>query len=89
MCAKSFGEQSSPARFRSVMGFTFIEAYLRASLHVGIEQPFDDEQCPFNPPDFTQSDGKVMLTRMRSKLFQELAGRHDARHHGGNAAQDI
>ena len=71
------------------MGFTFIETDLGAALHVDIEQPIDNKKCPFDPSDFTQSDGKVMLTRMRSKLFQELAGRHDARHHGGNAAQDI
>ena len=66
------------------MGFTFIETDLGAALHVDIEQPIDNKKCPFDPSDFTQSDGKVMLTRMRSKLFQELAGRHDARHHGGN-----
>lgn len=81
---------SDPQRvFQGVMGLTFVQSNLGPALHIGIEQPFNDEQSPFDPSDFTQSDGKVMLTWMRRKLFQELAGKHDARHHCGNAAQDI
>jgi hypothetical protein len=35
------------------MGFSFVQADLRAALHVGVQQPIDDEQRPFDPPDFT------------------------------------
>jgi len=36
-----------------VVGLAFIEADLGTALHVSIEQPVDDEQRPFDPPDFT------------------------------------
>ena len=49
---------SDPQRvFQGVMGFTFVQSYLGPALHIGIEQPFNDEQRPFDPSDFTQSDG--------------------------------
>ncbi len=57
------------------MGFTFVEPDLGAALHIGIKQPIDDKECTFDPSDFPKGDSKVMLTRMRGKLFQELAGR--------------
>ena len=57
------------------MGFTFVEPDLGAALHIGIKQPIDDKECTFDPSDFSKGDSKVMLTRMRGKLFQELAGR--------------
>lgn len=44
-----------------MMGFTFVEADLGSTLHVGIEQPVDDEQCPFDPSDFPQCNRKVVL----------------------------
>ena len=28
----------------------FVEAYLGAALHLCVEQPFDDKQCPLDPP---------------------------------------
>ena len=36
---------------QSMVGLAFVETYLGAALHLGIEQPFDDKQCPFDPPD--------------------------------------
>lgn len=39
--------------FECVMGFSFVQADLGTALHVRIEQPVDDEQCPFDPSDFT------------------------------------
>jgi hypothetical protein len=62
-----------------MMGFTFVEAYLGAALHVGIQQPIDDKECPFDPSDFTKSDSKIVLPWMGWELLQELAGWHDAR----------
>lgn len=35
-----------------VMGLTLVETDLCAALHVGIEQPVDDEKCPLDPSDF-------------------------------------
>jgi hypothetical protein len=53
-----------------MMGFTFVEPYLGAALHVGIKQPFDDKKCPFNPSDFTKGDSQVMLAWMGCELLQ-------------------
>ena len=60
-----------------------------AALHIGIEQPFDDEESAFDASDFTQRQGKFMLTRIGRELFQQLAGRHNARCHCGYGAQNI
>lgn len=35
------------------MCFALVQTYLRATLHVDVQQPVDDEQCPFDPSDFT------------------------------------
>ena len=72
-----------------MMGFTFVETDLGAALHVGIKQPIDDKECPFDPSYFTKSDSKIMLSWMGGKLLQGLAGRHDTRDHGGSTAQDV
>ena len=42
---------------------TLVQAGTGASLHVDIEHPIDHEQCPFDPSDFPERDGQVMLTR--------------------------
>lgn len=36
-----------------VMSFALVQTYLRATLHVDVQQPVDHKQCPFNPSDFT------------------------------------
>ena len=36
-----------------VVRFALVEADIGPALHVDIESPFDDEQCPFNPSYFT------------------------------------
>jgi hypothetical protein len=41
--------------FQGVMRFALVQADLGTALHVGIEQPFDDEQRPFDPSDFTSA----------------------------------
>ena len=47
---------------QSMVGLAFVETYLGAALHLGIEQPFDDKQCPFDPPDFAQRKCQVVLS---------------------------
>ena len=48
--------------FQSMVRFTFIETNVGTSLHIRVERPFDDEECPFNPPDFAQGNGQVVLS---------------------------
>ena len=36
----------------SMVRLALVQADLRPALHVTIEQPVDDEECPFNPSDF-------------------------------------
>ena len=75
--------------FQGMVGFAFVEADLGTSLHVGVEQPIDDEECPLDPSDFPQGHGQLVLPRIGSKLPQQLAWGHDACEHGRRAAQDI
>ena len=61
---------------QGVVSLTLVEADLGAALHVGIEQPVDDEERPFDPSYFPQSDRQLVLSGIGGKLPQELAGRH-------------
>jgi hypothetical protein len=54
--------------FQSVMGLAFVQPDLGAALHVGIEQPVDNEERPLDPSDFTQCDRKLMLPRVCREL---------------------
>lgn len=40
---------------QGVIGFTFVEANVRAALHVGVAQPLHDEQGAFDASDFPRS----------------------------------
>ena len=71
-----------------MVGLAFVEAYLGAALHLGIEQPFDDKQCPFDPPDFAQRKCQVVLPRSRRRSLEEMTGLHPAGEHRCDAAQD-
>ena len=71
------------------MGLTLVQAYLGTALHIGIEHPVDNEECPFYPSDFFESFGQRMLAGVGREFAQQLAGRHDARDHCGGAAQDV
>ena len=75
--------------FQGMMGLTLVQAYLGTALHIGIEHPVDDEECPFYPSDFFESFGQRMLAGVGREFAQQLAGRHDARDHCGGAAQDV
>ena len=47
---------------QSMVGLAFVETYLGAALHLGIEQPFDDKQCLVRPARFraAQVPGRVV-----------------------------
>ena len=49
---------------------TFIETNIGTALHVRVERPFDDEECPFNPPDFAKGNDQIMLSRPRRQFLQ-------------------
>lgn len=51
------------------MGFALVQADLSATLHIGVQQPVDDEQRPF---DFAQRDCKLVLSGICSEFSQEL-----------------
>lgn len=72
--------------FQRMMRFALIQADLGTALHVGIQQPIDDEQRPFDPADFAQCYRKFMLSGICREFSQELAWRHRARNHGGRCA---
>ena len=72
-----------------VVRLALVQADLRSTLHVGIEQPVNDEKRPFNPSDFAKGDSKVVPARPGCEFPQQLAGPHDSRGHGGRAAQDV
>ena len=43
---------NSQSAFQSMVRLTFVQANTGAALHIRVERPFDDEERPFNPPDF-------------------------------------
>lgn len=74
--------------FQSMMGLPLIKTNLSAPLHISIEQPLNNEQRPFDPTDFAQGHGQLVLTGVRGEFLQQLAGWHDPCGHGGNGSQD-
>ena len=48
--------------FQGVMGLTLVQADLGAALHIGIEQPFDDEERTLHAADFAQREGQLVGT---------------------------
>jgi hypothetical protein len=65
------------------MGLAPVQANLGPPLHVGVEEPSDDEEGSLDAADFTERDGQLVLARIGGKLLEQLTGRHDACHHGG------
>lgn len=75
--------------FQRVMGLSLVETDLGAALHVGVEQPIDDEERAFDAPDLAQGLCQFVLARIGCELLQQLTGRHGAGSHGCSSAQDI
>ena len=72
-----------------MMRLALVQSETGAAPHVGIEQPFDHEQRPFDPSDFPKRDGEVMLARIGRELSQELARPHPPGSHRHHAAHDV
>ena len=75
--------------FQSMMRLALVETDLGAALHVGVEQPVDDEQRPLDPSYFPQRHSEFMLSGIGCEFPQQLARRHGSCRHGGRAAQDV
>jgi len=69
--------------FQSVTGLTFVLADLGTTPHVCVEELFDDEEGALDAADFAERQGQLMLARIGGELLEQLAGWHDACHHGG------
>ena len=52
--------------FQRMMRFALIQADLGSALHIGIQQPIDDKECPFDPAAMANRDTSV------SELCKEL-----------------
>ena len=48
--------------FQGVMGLSLVQADLGAALHIGVKQPFDNEERSFDPSDFTQGHRQFVLS---------------------------
>ena len=48
---------------QGMMCFALIQSDGGPALHVYIERPFDDEQCPFDLSDFPHCDGQIVFAR--------------------------
>ena len=53
-------------------------------LHIGVEQPVDDEERSFDPSDFAEGDGQFVLARIGRELSQQLARGEDTIGQGGS-----
>jgi len=73
--------------FQGVMGLTLVQSDLGPALHVGIEQPFDDEERALDAADFAERYGQLVPARVSCELLEQLTGWHDACHHGGSGPQ--
>ena len=73
--------------FQGVMRFTLVQANLGPPLHVGVEEPFDDEEGALNAVDFAERQSQLVLARIGGELLEQLTGRHDACHHGCGSPQ--
>ena len=65
------------------MSLALVQAGVGSALHIGVEQPVNDEERSdeeraFDPSDFAESDGQFVLARIGRELSQRLARRKDA-----------
>ena len=71
------------------MSLALVQAGVGSALHIGIEQPVDDEERSLDPSDFAESDGQFVLARIGRELSQQLARRKDATGQCGSNPEDV
>ncbi len=60
-----FALSPDPERvLEGVMSLALVQTGVGPALHVGVEQPVDDEERAFDPSDFPESDGQFVLARL-------------------------
>ena len=65
--------QDAPsARVSAWCGSPLLSPNLRPAPQFGVEQPVDDEDRPFDPPELAQRQGKIVLAGIGGELAQEL-----------------
>ena len=85
-----FALASDPERvLERVMSLALVQAGVGSALHIGVEQPVDDEEGSFDPSDFAESDGQFVLARIGRELSQQLARRKGTAGQGGSNPQDV
>ena len=72
-----------------VMSLALVRAGVGPALHIGVEQPVDDEERAFDPSDFAESDSQFVLARIGRELSQQLTRRKDPTGQGGSNPQDV
>jgi hypothetical protein len=50
--------------FQGVMGLALVQANLGPTLHVGVEDPLDDEEGALDAADFAERHGQLVLSRI-------------------------
>ena len=81
---------SDPERvLERVMSLALVQAGVGPTLHIGVEQPVDDEERVFDPSDSAESDGQFVLARIGRELSQQLARRKGATGQGGSNPQHV
>ena len=65
-----FALASDPERvLERVMSLALVRAGVGPALHIGVEQPVDDEERSLDPSDFAESDSQFVLARIGRELF--------------------
>lgn len=80
---------NSQGVFQGMVGFALVETDICPALHFDIENPFDDEERSFDPPDFPQRNREVMLPRAGGQGFKELARSDPTGNHRRDASKDV
>ena len=68
-----FALASGPQRvLEGVVRLALVQTGTGPALHIGVEQPVDEEEGSFDPSDFTESDSQVVLARIGRELSQKF-----------------
>ena len=85
-----FALASDPQRvLERVVCLALVQAGVGSALHIGVEEPVDDEERSFDPSDFAEGDGQFVLARIGRELSQQLAGWKGTAGQGGRNSQDV
>ncbi|MEM9431849.1 MAG: hypothetical protein AAGA32_20575 [Pseudomonadota bacterium] len=59
----------------SVVGLAFVQADWGAALHVCVQQPVDENDCPFRAPNVSECQCQLVLAWTYCQFLKELTGR--------------